>query len=103
MLLRGKLNPPRIWLENRPLRIGWLVERNIEQLATAASWTSCLWGGLYNPVLPIIILLLLAAMVATFGFWATLKGILGAIGVIILLCLLGVLFLSFLAAWILKR
>jgi len=51
----------------------------------------------------IIILLLLAAMVATFGFWATLKGILGAIGVIILLCLLGVLFLSFLAAWILRR
>jgi len=30
--------------------------------------------------MPIIVLLLLAAMVATFGFWGTLKGILGAIG-----------------------
>lgn len=53
--------------------------------------------------MPIIIILLLAAMVATFGFWATLKGILGAIGVIILLCLLGVLTLSFLAAWLMKK
>ena len=53
--------------------------------------------------MPIIILLLLAAMVATFGFWATLKGILGAIGVIVLLCLLVVLTVSFLAAWLLKR
>lgn len=53
--------------------------------------------------MPIIVILLLAAMVATFGFWGTLKGILGAIGVIILLCLLGVFTLAFLAAWILKR
>jgi Na+/H+-dicarboxylate symporter len=53
--------------------------------------------------MPIIIILLLAAMVATFGFWATLKGILGAIGVIVLLCLLVVLTVSFLAAWLLKR
>jgi hypothetical protein len=53
--------------------------------------------------MPIIALFLLATLVATFGFWGTLKGILGAIGVIILLCLLGVLTLAFLAAWILKR
>lgn len=53
--------------------------------------------------MPIIVFLLLAAMVATFGFWGTLKGLLGAIGVIILLCLLGVLAMSFLAAWLLKR
>ena len=38
--------------------------------------------------MPIIVLLLLVALVATFGFWGTLKAILGAIGVIILLCLL---------------
>jgi hypothetical protein len=53
--------------------------------------------------MPIIILLLLAAMVATFGFWGTLKGILGAIGVIVLLCFLVVLTFSFLAAWLLRR
>ena len=33
--------------------------------------------------MPIVILLLLAALVATFGFWSTLKAILGAIGVIV--------------------
>ena len=38
--------------------------------------------------MPIVILLLLAALVATFGFWSTLKAIIGAIGVIVLLCLL---------------
>ena len=53
--------------------------------------------------MPIIVFLLLAAMVAAFGFWGTLKGLLGAIGVIILLCLLVVLTMSFLAAWLLKR
>ena len=53
--------------------------------------------------MPIIILLLLAAMVATFGFWATLKGILGAIGVVVLLCLLVLLAVSFIAAWIMRR
>jgi uncharacterized membrane protein YkvI len=53
--------------------------------------------------MPIIILLLLAAMVATFGFWSTLKAILGAIGVIILLCLLVLLTAAFLTAWLLRR
>jgi hypothetical protein len=42
-------------------------------------------------------------MVATFGFWGTLKGIIGAIGVIVLLCFLVVLTFSFLAAWLLRR
>ena len=50
--------------------------------------------------MPIVIILLLAALVAAFGFWGALKGILGAIGLIVLLCLLGVLTLSFLAAWL---
>ncbi len=48
-------------------------------------------------------MLLLAALVATFGFWGALKGILGAIGVIVLLCFLAVLTVSFLAAWLLRR
>jgi len=34
-------NPPRIWLNYRPVRIGWLLEgRNLEQFATAASWNT---------------------------------------------------------------
>ena len=53
--------------------------------------------------MPILIILLLAAMVATFGFWGTLEGIHGAIGVIILLCLNGVLTLAFLTAWIVRK
>lgn len=38
--------------------------------------------------MPIIIVLILAALVATFGFWDTVQGILGAIGVLILLFVL---------------
>jgi hypothetical protein len=53
--------------------------------------------------MPIIIFLLLAAMVATFGFWGTLKGIIGAIGVIVLLSVLALLTASFIAAWIMRR
>jgi hypothetical protein len=46
-------NPPRIWLTYRPVRIGWLVEGgNVPQLETAASWNTCLWGGRFNPVIP---------------------------------------------------
>jgi hypothetical protein len=47
-------SPPRIWLDYRPLRIGWVVsDRNIEQLATMATWNTCLWGGRYNCVIPV--------------------------------------------------
>ena len=47
-------NPPRIWLDYRPVRIGWVAEaRDVAQLATAASWSTCLWGGLFNPIIPI--------------------------------------------------
>jgi hypothetical protein len=46
-------NPPRIWLEYRPVRIGWVVtDRDVAQLTAAASWNSCLWGGRFNPVIP---------------------------------------------------
>jgi hypothetical protein len=38
--------------------------------------------------MPIIVLLILAALIATFGFWDTFQGILGAIGVLILVGLL---------------
>ena len=45
--------------------------------------------------MPIILLLILAALVATFGFWDTVQGILGAIGVLILT---GLLFAALIAA-----
>jgi hypothetical protein len=53
--------------------------------------------------MPIIVLLLLAALVATFGFWSTLKAILGAIGVIVLLGLLAAAFVVGLVMWLIKR
>ena len=53
--------------------------------------------------MPIIIVLLLAALVATYGFWDTFQGILGAIGVIILLCLLAFGVVAGTIAWIMKR
>src|SRR5271163_1567770 len=46
-------NPPRIWLDYRPVRIGWVVtERDLGQLTTVARWNTCLWGGCFNPVIP---------------------------------------------------
>lgn len=53
--------------------------------------------------MPIIVILLIAALVATFGFWSTLQAILGAIGLIVLFCLLAFFTVAFLAAWLLKR
>jgi hypothetical protein len=53
--------------------------------------------------MPFIMLLLIAALVATFGFWGTLKAIIGAIGVIVLLFFLGVLLVGVIATWALKR
>lgn len=53
--------------------------------------------------MPIIILLLLAALVATFGFWNTLQAILGAIGVIVILCLLVAALSALVVAWLLRR
>lgn len=38
--------------------------------------------------MPIIAILLVAALIATFGFWDTLTGILGAVGVFILLAVI---------------
>ena len=53
--------------------------------------------------MPIIIFLILAALVASFGFWDTLQAILGAIGVIVVLVLLFALFLVATATWLLRR
>src|SRR5260370_26862844 len=61
-------NPPRIWLTYRPVRIGWLVEGgNVSQLATAASWSTCLWGGRFDPIIPMDDVELANNLIATFG------------------------------------
>ena len=45
---------PRLSLEFRPVRIGWLVQdRDLSQICTAVGWTTCLWGGAFNPIIPI--------------------------------------------------
>lgn len=38
--------------------------------------------------MPVVIILLLAALIATFGFWDTVQGILGAIATIVLIGIL---------------
>jgi hypothetical protein len=46
-------NPPRVWLDYRPVRIGWVVSnRETTPLETMARWNACLWGGRYNCVIP---------------------------------------------------
>src|SRR5712691_2181291 len=46
-------NPPRIWLDYRPVRIGWVIpNQDVTRLATIATWNTCLWGGRHNYVIP---------------------------------------------------
>lgn len=41
-------------LKYRPLRVGWCVEAgDIEAFRKAVRWTFTLWGGRYNPIIPI--------------------------------------------------
>ena len=38
----------------RPIRIGWCVRNgNLEDFKTALEFTHTLWGGRYNPIIPI--------------------------------------------------
>ncbi|HYJ59545.1 MAG TPA: hypothetical protein VEW64_09415 [Methyloceanibacter sp.] len=53
--------------------------------------------------MPIIVLLLLTALVATYGFWDTLQAVLGAIGVLVVLGLLLAGLVAGIVAWLLKR
>jgi hypothetical protein len=61
-------NAPRVWLEYRPIRIGWVIpDRDIARLITAASWSACLWGGRFNPIIPIHDGALAAQLLKTFA------------------------------------
>lgn len=47
------MHPPRIWIEYRPVKIGWVIgEPDPAQFAEAVRLTHCLWGGSYNPIIP---------------------------------------------------
>lgn len=60
--------PPRIWLNYRPVRIGWVIaDRSISRLATAAMWNTCLWGGRHNCIIPAHDAFLAEQLVACFG------------------------------------
>ena len=59
---------PHIWLEYRPIRIGWLLSQgNITQLAKAATWSTALWGGRFNPIIPLHDAKLARNLVRTFA------------------------------------
>src|SRR3972149_4265538 len=61
-------HPPRIWLDYRPVRIGWVIpNQDIAQLVTAAAWNVCLWGGRHNCIIPAHDAALADALVACFG------------------------------------
>ncbi|HEX6959871.1 MAG TPA: hypothetical protein VF194_17945 [Ferrovibrio sp.] len=53
--------------------------------------------------MPILIILLLAVMVAQFGFWNTLAGLLGGIGIFVLVVVTGLALLAAIASYALRR
>lgn len=53
--------------------------------------------------MPILLIILLAFLVAQFGFWDTFAGILGGIGIIILVVLTGVALLAVMGVLALRR
>jgi hypothetical protein len=61
-------NPPSIWLDYRPVRIGWVIpNQDIAQLATAVTWNACLWGGRSNCIIPAHDVALADHLVTCFG------------------------------------
>lgn len=53
--------------------------------------------------MPILIILLIAVLVAQFGFWDAFASVLGAVGVLVLLFVLGVALLALCVAYALRR
>lgn len=53
--MRGfKMNTTRVYIKKRPIKIGFLIEEgNIEDLVEIAGINTLLWGGIYNPIIPI--------------------------------------------------
>jgi hypothetical protein len=53
--------------------------------------------------MPVLLIILLAFLVAQFGFWDTFAGILGGIGIIILVMLTGAALLAIMAVLAVRR
>lgn len=53
--------------------------------------------------MPVIVILLVAAMIASFGFWDTVQAILGAVGAIILLVALAIAAVAATFTWLANR
>ncbi len=53
--------------------------------------------------MPIIIILLVAVLVAQFGFWDTFAAVLGAVGVMILLWVVGIALVATVIAYAMRR
>jgi uncharacterized membrane protein YkvI len=53
--------------------------------------------------MPILIILLIAVLVAQFGFWDAFASVLGAIGVLVLLFITGVALLALVIAYAMRR
>ena len=53
--------------------------------------------------MPILIILLIAILVAQFGFWNTFASVLGAIGVLVLLWVTAIALFALVVAYVLRR
>lgn len=59
---------PSIWLDYRPVRIGWVIgEPSLDTTAMAAQLSTCLWGGRFNPIIPAYKPGLAETLITTFG------------------------------------
>jgi len=48
------MNTTRVYIKKRPVKIGFLIEEgNIDDLVEIAGVNTLLWGGIYNPIIPI--------------------------------------------------
>lgn len=62
------IRPPIVWMNYRPVRIGWIVtNRDIGQLRKAVQQACCLWGGRFQPLIPADDLPLARSLIKCFG------------------------------------
>ena len=48
------MNTTMVYIKKRPVKIGFLIEEgNIDDLVEIAGINTLLWGGIYNPIIPI--------------------------------------------------
>ena len=48
------MNTTRVYIKKRPVKIGFLIEEgNIDDLVKIAGINTLLWGGIYNPIIPV--------------------------------------------------